>query len=191
MEDSETVTLRDGSPVVVRSVRPDDAPLFKRGFERLGERSRQRRFMGHKARLSTSDLFFFTHVDHHDHEAVGALDPASGEGLGVARYVRDPGVTETAEAAVAVVDDYQGRGLGSLLLERLVTRARAAGVRRFSAELFADNRSMLALFERVGAVRKRHDDPQTLAVLVELEVSEAPLKDALRAAACGDVELAC
>jgi GNAT superfamily N-acetyltransferase len=69
-------------------------------------------------------------VDHHDHEAIIALDPLTGEGVGVARYVRAGADPEVAEVAVTVVDDWQGRGLGRALLERLAARARREGVRR-------------------------------------------------------------
>ena len=73
----------------MRAVQPEDKPLFARGWERFGDESRYRRFMGAKRRLTTAELSFFTEIDHVDHEALGALDPDSGEGLGVARYVRD------------------------------------------------------------------------------------------------------
>lgn len=196
MEDGtggETAVLRDGSHVVVRTVETDDLPLFERGFERFGEQSRYRRFLGFKARLSERELAFYTSPDHHDHEAVGAIEPETGDGLGVARYIREPDDPDVAEAAVAVVDDWQGRGLGALLLERLTARARSEGVRRYRAHLFVENRAMLRLFEQLGCVHKRYEDPQTLDILVDLaglDDSESPLKHALRAAACGDVSMA-
>ena len=77
--------LPDGREVLVRAVRAEDKPLFARGWEHFGQESRYRRFMGVKQKLSTSELSFFTEIDHIDHEAIGALDPESGEGLGVAR----------------------------------------------------------------------------------------------------------
>src|SRR3954471_14840383 len=106
----ELVDLPDGSEVIVRPVSPDDKPLFAAGWERFGEESRYRRFMGHKAALTPRELEFFTELDHVDHEALGAIVPRTGEGLGVARYMRDPSRPNTAEAAVAVIDAWQGRG---------------------------------------------------------------------------------
>ena len=111
--------LRDGGEVLIRAVRAEDKPLFVRGWERFGAESRYLRFMGVKGKLSTSELSFFTEIDHVDHEAIGALDPDSGEGLGVERYVRDRDRPHAAEAAVSVIDAMQGRGLGGLLLRRL------------------------------------------------------------------------
>src|SRR6476619_2159467 len=118
-EEGELVGLKDGSSVLVRRVTAADQGLFVDGFARLSDESRYRRFLAAKKRLSDDELAFFTELDHHGHEALGAVDPATGEGLGVARYVRDPARYEIAEAAVAVIDDWQGRGLGRVLLERL------------------------------------------------------------------------
>ena len=186
----EDVTLRDGSRVLVRPVRPDDKPLFTAAWEGFGPESRYRRFMGPKGRLSSKELAYFTEIDHVDHEAIGARDAETGEGAGVARYVRlreDPG---TAEAAVAVVDAWQHRGLGGELLRRLARRARENGIERFHASLFAFNDAMLGLFEELGEVRVRRAGNAQLEIDVELPTAEAScLRDALRAAATGLVGL--
>src|SRR3954451_15869153 len=129
----DLVRLRDGVEVLIRAVQPEDKPLFARGWERFGEESRYRRFMGAKQRPTTRELAFFTELDHLDHEALGALDPVTGEGLGVARYLRDQDRPHVAEAAVAVIDAMQGRGLGGALLRRLRDRAARNGIRCFTA----------------------------------------------------------
>jgi GNAT superfamily N-acetyltransferase len=185
----ENITLRDGSHVLVRPVRPDDKPLFVAGFERLSDESRYLRFMGHKKALSVRDLEFFTELDQADHAAIGALDPFTGEGLAVARYMRYADDPLSAEAAVVVLDAWQGRGLGSLLLDRLVARARDHGIERFCASLFTDNRAMLALFGRIGEVTIVAQEGHTMELDVALNVEdESALKQALRFAARGDVE---
>jgi GNAT superfamily N-acetyltransferase len=181
----DLVDLPDGSEVLVRPVRPDDKPLFVAGWEHFGEESRYRRFMGYKAALSPRELEFFTELDHIDHEALGAIDPRSGEGLGVARYMRNPDRPESAEAAVAVIDAWQGRGLGGVLLRRLCRRAAGNGVRTFTASLLTGNRSMLALFERLGAVKTRGFDGGVMEIDVELPVDEVGVL--LRSAATGHV----
>jgi hypothetical protein len=100
----EEVELRDGSRLAVRPVEAGDKPLFREGFERFGPSSRHLRFMGHKKTLPDAELAFLTEVDHHDHEAIGALTTDGTCGVGVAGYLRlEPRV---AEAAVAVVDDW-------------------------------------------------------------------------------------
>jgi RimJ/RimL family protein N-acetyltransferase len=144
-------TLRDGSTVLIRQVRGTDAPLLADGFARLSARSRQLRFLGPKKMLSAAELRYLTDVDHHDHEALGALSPADGWGVGIARYIRDPGDPEAAEIAVTIADDWQGRGLGTELLARLSGRARQAGIGRFTATVAADNVAMTRLLWKMGA----------------------------------------
>jgi len=174
--------------VLIRPVQPGDKQLFARAWERFGEESRYRRFLGAKATLTRHDLQYFTEVDHVDHEAIGARDAETGEGVGVARYVRlaDPSV---AEAAVSVVDDWQGRGLGGELLGRLTERANEHGIERFRASLFAFNREMLGLFEDIGEVDVREQHGAQLEIDVELPCDRKGLGDALRAAAKGLVRL--
>jgi GNAT superfamily N-acetyltransferase len=184
----ELVTLRDGMEVLIRSVRPEDKPLFAASWERFGEASRYRRFMGAKARLTTRELAFFTEIDHIDHEALGALDHATGDGLGVARYVRDRNRPHTAEAAVSVIDAMQGRGLGGALLRRLRDRATRNGIDVFTARLFTTNESMLRLFEKLGTVTVIDRSGPEAEIDVELRVADAPtLEMTLRSAATGHV----
>jgi RimJ/RimL family protein N-acetyltransferase len=147
----DRVTLRDGSVVLVRQVHRGDAPLLADGFARLSAESRRLRFLSGKERLTTAELRYFTEVDHHDHEALGALDETDGRGLGVARYIRHADDPDAAEVAVTVVDAWQRRGLGTVLLSRLIDRAREEGVRRFTALVSADNDATIALLQGVGA----------------------------------------
>jgi RimJ/RimL family protein N-acetyltransferase len=164
--------LRDGSKVVIRQVRSADAPLLADGFARLSPESRRLRFLRRKDALSAAELRYFTDVDHHDHEALGALDRAGGRGVGVARYVRDADDPHAAEIAVTVVDDWQGRGLGTELLAQLSGRARAEGIRRFTALASADNVVVAALLRGAGAglVRREHGT-------VEYEIELAPCEE--------------
>jgi GNAT superfamily N-acetyltransferase len=186
--EGEHVRLRDGAEVLVRAVRPEDKPLFAAGWERFGEESRYRRFMGGKRRLSTRELAFFTEIDHVDHEALGALDPGTGEGLAVARYVRDLDRPHAAEAAVSVIDAMQGRGLGGILLRRLCDRAARNGISCFTAGLFTSNHSMLRLFEKLGDVTVTGRSGAETYIDVELAVTDAPaLELTLRSAATGHI----
>jgi GNAT superfamily N-acetyltransferase len=187
--DGELAELRDGSRVRVRPIRPEDKPHLLEAFDRLGKGSRYRRFLAHKKELSVDELASLTEVDHHDHEALAALDPETGEGLGVARYVRLPDRPNVAEAAVTVVDDWQGRGVGGLLLRRLAERAREEGIREFDASLLTDNRAMLTLFRRLGALRVVRAGP-VQEIQVALPLGEPCVDEALRAAARGDLTTA-
>jgi RimJ/RimL family protein N-acetyltransferase len=167
------VVLRDGSKVVIRQVQRDDAPLLADGFARLSPESRRLRFLRRKDELSAAELRYFTDVDHHDHEALGALSPADGRGVGVARYVRDTGDPHAAEIAVTVVDDWQGRGLGTELLARLSGRARAEGIHRFTALVSADNAAAAGLLRGASAdvVHREHG---TVEYEIPLALCEEP-----------------
>jgi GNAT superfamily N-acetyltransferase len=187
-----TVTLRDGVRVTLRPIAPEDKPLIAASFERLSEESRYRRFFTSKKELSAADLDYLVDVDHSDHEAIIAVDPLSGEAVGVARYVRSNDDAEVAELAVTVIDDWQGRGLGRVLLTRLTDRARREGVRRFSAVVLGQNREALRLFNSLGDVRREYD-----AGMVELVIELPPeggigarLARALREAAAGNLFVA-
>ncbi|HSJ18126.1 MAG TPA: GNAT family N-acetyltransferase, partial [Solirubrobacterales bacterium] len=118
------VRLGDGTRVLIRPIRPDDRELVRAGFERLSPESRYRRFLTPMPKLTDQQLAYLTDVDHHDHEAMITVDPATGEGVGISRFVRDAERPGTAEAAVTVIDECQGRGLGTALLTALTERAR-------------------------------------------------------------------
>jgi RimJ/RimL family protein N-acetyltransferase len=145
------VVLRDGSTVLIRPVRSADAPLLADGFARLSARSRQLRFLTPKQDLSPAELRYFTDVDHHDHEALGALDRPGGRGVGIARYIRDADDPQAAEIAVTIIDGWQGRGLGTELVAQLSERARSEGIHRFTALVAADNAAMAGLLRTVRA----------------------------------------
>jgi GNAT superfamily N-acetyltransferase len=167
------VALRDGSRVRVRPVGPGDRELLRAGFERLGPASRYQRFLAPMAELSEEDITYLTDVDHHDHEALAAIDEATGDGVGVARFVRCAGRPDTAEAAVTVIDDWQGRGVGTALLELLAERARAEGVVRFTALLLAENRDMLEVLEAIGPLHVVDRHSGTIEIEAELPPSGA------------------
>jgi len=145
------VVLRDGSAVLIRQVRGTDAALLADGFARLSPRSRWMRFLGAKTTLSAAELRYFTEVDHHDHEAIGALSSADGRGVGIARYIRDADDPQAAEIAVTIVDDWQGRGLGIELLSPLSDRAWQADIHRFTALAAAQNAAVAGLARKLGA----------------------------------------
>jgi len=163
------VTLRDGSRVTVRPIRPQDAGPLRAGFERLSQESRYRRFLSPMQRLTGPMLRYLTDVDHHDHEALVAVGP-DGTLIGVARFVRRPSDPEAAEMAVTVADDQQGRGVGTALLGLLADRARAEGIQRFTALILASNREMLELIEELGPARTIEQAAGT----VELEITLPP-----------------
>jgi RimJ/RimL family protein N-acetyltransferase len=182
-----TERLRDGGQIVVRPIRPEDRGEVAEGIRRLSPESRYRRFFTPASHLTDSQLTYLTEVDHHDHEAIIAFEPQTGHGIGVARFVRSAEDEERAEVAVAVADSWHGRGVATALLQRLTERARGEGVRRFSAEILAENRPMLELIDDLGTVSVRRRDHGSVEVEVELpaEGIGAELRETLRAAARG------
>lgn len=166
-----TVELQDGSRVLIRQVHREDAPRLAEAFARFSAESRRLRFLAPKPRLTERELRYFTQVDHHDHEALGAVAVADGSALGIARYIRDTEDPEVAEIAVAVVDDWQGRGLGTALLTRLMDRAREEGIRRFTALVAVDNEVMVNLLHDLGG--ELHATPNR-AGAVEYQLTPKP-----------------
>lgn len=162
--EAERIRLREGSEVLIRPIGPQDRERLRSGFERLSERSRYMRFQAPLPVLSDKQLSYLTSVDHHEHEALLALDPRTEDGVGVARFVR---VSESvAECAIVVADDWQGRGVATALLDRLVDRAREEGIERFTALLLAENTEALRLLERLGDSEERRAGSQ-----VELDIA--------------------
>ncbi len=150
---SERVTLRDGSAVELRLVRPSDKALMLEGFEGLSDRSRYQRFFSAKPRLSSRELAYLTELDGARHLAIGALtrDPQGREHpLGIGRLVVLDDDGRVAEPAVTVVDAAQGRGLGALLLQRLIAAAGERGVQRFACDVLASNRAAIAMLREAA-----------------------------------------
>jgi RimJ/RimL family protein N-acetyltransferase len=183
----ERVTLRDGSVVFIRPIRASDKAALLRGFERLSPESRYKRFLTPMTTLDSKLLRYLTEVDHHNHEALVA-EAAGGEPVGVARYISLRDEPGAAEVAVAVVDHWQGKGIGTELLHRLEERALAEGVERFVAICLADNRNMLGLLEEIGPKQIRHRENGVVDMEIALPATatpDEPLRAALRRAASG------
>lgn len=160
----ERVTLADGARIVVRSIEPEDMHDLAVGFQRLGALSRFRRFRERIDHLTQEQLFEFTHVDHESQEALVALDAATGEGVGVARYVRVPEDPTRAEVACTVLDGWQHRGVGTALVERLAARARAAGIERCTALILLGNEPARRLLAHVADEVGEQRDGATLDI---------------------------
>ncbi|MFE8604844.1 GNAT family N-acetyltransferase [Archangium violaceum] len=149
----ERLALADGTEVELRLVRPEDAELLRQGFEQLSPRSRLGRFHAPKSRLTDAEVHYFTSVDGEQHLALGAVSrgpEGQEEGLAIARFIRMARDSDVAEAAVTVVDVAQGKGLGRLLLERLVEAARERGVERFEFLVLPGNAAMFRLLDELN-----------------------------------------
>jgi len=191
------ITLRDGSRVILRPAVAADRPLLVAAFERLSPESRYRRFFAPVKSMSGPLLDYLTSIDYVDHFAWAAISAEPGPlgepyGVGVSRYIRlaDPAA---AEMAVTVVDDWQGKGLGRILLDALVLEALENGIERLEGDVLDENRPMHELLRRTGA-RFRPEGNGVLRFSIDLPARDealagSPFADVLRALAKGEVSL--
>ena len=149
---SAVETLRDGRRLEIRALRPKDRDQFAAAASSLSAESLYRRFFSAKRHFSDAERSFFVDVDFINHVALIALLEDTGGGrpaiVGGARYVvTKPG---EAEIAFAVVDQFQGQGIGATLMRHLCAIAREAGLRQLTAEVLPHNKAMLKVFEKSG-----------------------------------------
>ena len=146
----ERLKLRDGRVVDVRPLERCDRPLLEAAIRQLSDRSRYLRFGTPKSRMTERELDRLVDVDHHAREALLAIDPLTGRGVAVVRFVQLPGEPGVVELAATVADDWQGIGLGSALLAELARRARDEGHSAFRAYVLAINGRSIAMLRRAG-----------------------------------------
>ena len=144
----EPALSRDGAQLWVRLIEPDDRDALDAFVRELSDESRYRRFLRSVKRLAASELTHLCELDHVDAEALLAFDSAGGI-VGVARYFRLADRPEAAEVAVTVADEWQHRGVGTLLLRRLVVLAESHGIDHFVATCLATNADMILLLREL------------------------------------------
>lgn len=154
------VTLADGTPVWVRPVVPSDQDGIRRGYREMSRTSRYMRFFGAGSEMSERAARYFTHVDQRDHIAWCGVEPASNRrGYGIARFVRDRDRPAQADFAVAVIDEMQRKGLGTILLAVLYLLAQARGINELRGEMLPENPVMPLWMPRLGASIEASGDP--------------------------------
>jgi RimJ/RimL family protein N-acetyltransferase len=142
------VTTSYGIPLDVRPLEAGDRDRLAGAFASMSAKTRYERFLGPKPRLTAAELTFLCEVDHHSHEALAAFDPSDGRIVGIARYVTWPGEPGTADLACSVTDAWQGQGIGTLLIRRLLALAGRNEIRRLTATTFAGNERARALLRK-------------------------------------------
>ena len=165
--------LDDGAALRMRPIRPDDEPRLVELFHRLSPRTVYQRFFRAYDRLPDHWYHRFAHVDYRTRLALVAEQQEAGGPLlhAVARY--EPGEAGgTTEIAIVVEDAWQHRGLGTLLLDALLAAAEARGLRRFTADVLADNRPMLRILSRLAHIRRR--DLEAGVLTIEFERRQFP-----------------
>lgn len=163
-------TLRDGTPVLIRPMRHEDAALERAFIERLSPESRRMRFLGAIKEPTDEMIRRFTDIDY-DHDAafiaIADVNGAPCE-IGVSRFSLSPN-GESCECAVTVADDWHHRGLGTSLMKHLIDVARARGVRTMFSIDSAENASMRELAHYLGFTREADpDDPAEVVHTLKL-----------------------
>jgi RimJ/RimL family protein N-acetyltransferase len=165
---SATERTRDGREVEIRALRSDDKDDMLAAVGRTGMQSLQRRFFVVKRGFSEKEIAFFMNIDFANHVALVALAEEEGRKviIGGGRYVvTEPG---KAEIAFVVIDDYQGQGIGTLLMRHLAVIARKAGLKELVAEVLPENAAMRKVFGKFGFQARRSKDPQVLHLVLPL-----------------------
>ena len=164
--------LPDGTPVIVRPIEPTDAAAMAEAFARLSSRSRYQLFLSVVDRLTPAELEYLSRVDGDRHLALGmaVLQPGASTPVpvAIARCIREAEDPETAEVAVIVADEWQGRGVGRLLLGCLAERSRAVGICRWKAVMLAENDAARRLLEGIGPLVSRRTEGPGVAEAVYL-----------------------
>ncbi len=168
--------LRDGRRITIRAQRPQDSEALLEAVARTGDESRYRRFFSPKRSFSEKEIAHYTDVDFERHVALIAELEHAGQPViaGGGRYfVSAPG---RAEVAFMVGDEYQGLGIGSMLMRHLVAIARASGLDTLEAEVLADNAAMLKVFERAGLTLKKRREGSVLHLEMGLAAPTSPAR---------------
>lgn len=148
---------RDGADVVVRPVRMSDEEALQDLFYSLSDESARLRFMARKSAYPHEEMQKLVAADYVEAFALVACEPRTSEIIGMARYDMDP-ATRFGDVAFAVRDTWQRRGIGSMLMRRMLAAAKANGLRGFRADVLAVNRGMLMVFQQSGlSVHSRFD----------------------------------
>ncbi len=160
--------LRDGRPILLRPIRPEDEPLEMSMIEYLSKQTLYLRFFGQVPKVTHEWLSRFTHIDYDREMAIIAELEEDGipKMIGVVRIIQDL-AGESAEYAITVADPWQGQGLGSQLTDYILEIARDKGLKKINATVLATNDRMLALFRRKG-FRIQRDDFETYSVELDL-----------------------
>jgi len=164
------VVCRDGMRMTVRPIRPEDAAMHRAFFNKLSDETRYNRLMNTLRELSAAMMVRFTQLDYAREMAlIGVIEEEGEEAIvGVSRFVGNPD-GDSCEFALVIRDDFQGKGLGRILMEQLFDAAREKGLKVMEGEIFANNTNMLKLMAKLGFELSPHaEDPAVRMAVKQL-----------------------
>jgi len=182
-----TARLKDGTRVRVRPAEPSDAAALKAGFRDLSQHSRIMRFLRDEPQMPEGDVSRFVSPDHTLHEALGAvvLAPSDHIPAGIAHFFRPTVASDRAELALTVIDRFQGQGIGTLLLGRLLRAAAELRIKTLDAIVHPKNQAMAGLLSKLGATAISDSGERAFVLPIHADPSDYPdnrLGNAIRAA---------
>lgn len=163
-------TLRDGSEILFRPIKPTDDEALSEMLYSLSSDSVRRRFFTHTTAFPHRDVQKLTNIDYEQNLAIVAVVPgAAGDEqiIGIAQYFLDP-KTMSAEVAFIVQDEWQDKGMGTRLMQNIARVAHQRGVKRFDAKVLPENKAMLAVFQNSGLPVKTEFDGDSYSVVIDL-----------------------
>jgi acyl-CoA hydrolase/GNAT superfamily N-acetyltransferase len=170
-------TLRDGSHILIRPIRSEDEPQMKEMFYSFSEQTVYLRFHATLKSMPHNKLQLFCNVDYDTEMALVATtgEPGNEDMVATGRYLTDPSKT-SAEMAFSVRDDWQRKGLGTLLFQKLIEIGKANGIAKFSADVLIENSGMLKIFHRSGLNIETSTEGGVVHVIMALPDKPAPAK---------------
>ena len=162
--------LKDQRSVYVRAIRPDDKTTILQGLSLFGEASWYKRFHGSKSSLTDQELTFYTEIDYVHHVALLVLLKDNDQAIGGGRFIAydDTVPSKGAELAFAVADNFQGLGVGKIVLKHLIHIGRETGIKLFEADVIAENTAMMRVFEKSGLPIKKTPEGRNVHITMTL-----------------------
>lgn len=166
---NKSFRLKDQTRVAFRLVEPEDRIRLLNGFNRISARTNINRFHSFKKRLNENELNYLLSIDNVNHLAIGAIDCDNSDelGIGLVRYIRMKEAPDQAEVAITIIDEYQGKGLGSILYREMMKMAAQNDINTLLNIVRKDNRAMLYLLDSLGA-KKVTEHEQVYEFTVDL-----------------------
>jgi len=163
-------TLKDGRSVIVRAIRPDDRETVLQGLSLFSSDSIYKRFHGTKTGLSDQEVSFYTEIDYLHHVALLAVLKHNDQAIGGGRFIAYDETVQPkgAELAFAVADNFQGLGVGKIVLKHLIHIGRETGIKLFEADVIAENTAMMRVFEKSGLPIKKTPEGRNVHIVMTL-----------------------